>query len=102
MPPHAALPGREKAARRQRRGRSGHRRRPRRREVLIPGPPRYTAPTGDKTMAAANTDMRVVIAGAGGRMGRTLIYAVAQTKGMVLAGAADAPDSAVIGRNAGG
>jgi 4-hydroxy-tetrahydrodipicolinate reductase len=52
-------------------------------------------------MAAANNDMRVVIAGAGGRMGRTLIHAVAQTKGVTLAGAADAPDSAVIGRDAG-
>src|ERR1700761_269448 len=49
----------------------------------------------------ANSDMRVVIAGAGGRMGRTLIHAVAQTKGMTLAGAADAADSAVIGRDAG-
>jgi 4-hydroxy-tetrahydrodipicolinate reductase len=52
-------------------------------------------------MSAANTDMRVVIAGAGGRMGRTLIHAVAATKGLKLAGAVDAPDSAVIGRDAG-
>src|SRR5271156_5063369 len=52
-------------------------------------------------MAAANSDMRVVIAGAGGRMGRTLIHAVAATKGITLAGAVDAPDSAVIGRDAG-
>jgi 4-hydroxy-tetrahydrodipicolinate reductase len=52
-------------------------------------------------MAAANSDMRVVIAGAGGRMGRALINAVAATKGMVLAGAAEAAGSAVIGRDAG-
>ena len=52
-------------------------------------------------MAAANSDMRVVIAGAGGRMGRTLISAIAATKGMVLAGAVDAAGSAVIGRDAG-
>ena len=52
-------------------------------------------------MAAANSDMRVVIAGAGGRMGRTLIHAVAATKGMTLAGAVEAPGSAVIGRDAG-
>ena len=52
-------------------------------------------------MAAANSDMRVVIAGAGGRMGRTLISAIAATKGMALAGAVDAPGSAVIGRDAG-
>jgi 4-hydroxy-tetrahydrodipicolinate reductase len=52
-------------------------------------------------MSAANSDLRVVIAGAGGRMGRTLIHAVAATKGITLAGAVDAPDSAVIGRDAG-
>src|SRR5580704_3931759 len=47
------------------------------------------------------SDMRVVIAGAGGRMGRTLISALAATKGLALAGAVDAPGSAVIGRDAG-
>jgi 4-hydroxy-tetrahydrodipicolinate reductase len=52
-------------------------------------------------MAAADSDMRLVIAGAGGRMGRTLIHAVAAAKGLVLAGAIDAPDSAAIGRDAG-
>ena len=46
-------------------------------------------------------DMRVVIAGAGGRMGRTLIHAVAATKGLALAGAVEAAGSAVIGRDAG-
>src|ERR1700688_5026823 len=50
-----------------------------------------------RTMA----DMRVVIAGAGGSMGRTLIHAIAATKGLALAGAVDAPGSAVIGRDAG-
>ena len=52
-------------------------------------------------MAAANSDMRVVVAGAGGRMGRMLIHAIAASKGLTLAGAVDAPDSAVIGRDAG-
>jgi len=52
-------------------------------------------------MAAATSDMRVVIAGAGGRMGRTLMQAVAATKGLVLAGAVDAAGSTVIGRDAG-
>jgi 4-hydroxy-tetrahydrodipicolinate reductase len=52
-------------------------------------------------MAATNSDMRVVIAGAGGRMGRTLIHAVAATKGLTLAGAVEASGSAVIGRDAG-
>jgi 4-hydroxy-tetrahydrodipicolinate reductase len=46
-------------------------------------------------------DMRVVIAGAGGRMGRTLIHAIAATKGVTLAGAVEAEGSAVIGRDAG-
>jgi 4-hydroxy-tetrahydrodipicolinate reductase len=45
--------------------------------------------------------MRLVIAGAGGRMGRTLIHAIAATKGVTLAGAIEAADSAVIGRDAG-
>jgi len=52
-------------------------------------------------MTAANSDMRLVIAGAGGRMGRTLIHAIAATKGVTLAGAIEAADSAVIGRDAG-
>ncbi len=52
-------------------------------------------------MAGANSDMRVVIAGAGGRMGRTLIHAVAASKGLTLAGAVEAAGSAVIGRDAG-
>jgi 4-hydroxy-tetrahydrodipicolinate reductase len=45
--------------------------------------------------------MRLIVAGAGGRMGRTLIHAIAATDGAILAGAVDAPGSAVIGRDAG-
>jgi 4-hydroxy-tetrahydrodipicolinate reductase len=52
-------------------------------------------------MSAANSEMRVVIAGAGGRMGRTLIHAVAASKGLTLAGAVEAPGAAVIGRDSG-
>ena len=52
-------------------------------------------------MSAVNADMRVVIAGAGGRMGRTLIHAVAASKSLTLAGAVEAPGAAVIGRDAG-
>jgi 4-hydroxy-tetrahydrodipicolinate reductase len=52
-------------------------------------------------MSAANTDMRVVIAGAGGRMGRALINAVAATKGLALAGAVESSGSAVLGRDSG-
>jgi 4-hydroxy-tetrahydrodipicolinate reductase len=47
------------------------------------------------------SDMRLIVAGAGGRMGRTLIHAIATIDGVVLAGAVDAPGSAVIGRDAG-
>ena len=47
------------------------------------------------------SDMRLVIAGAGGRMGRTLIGAIAATKGVTLAGAIEANGSAVVGRDAG-
>jgi 4-hydroxy-tetrahydrodipicolinate reductase len=46
-------------------------------------------------------DMRLIVAGAGGRMGRTLIHAIAATDGVSLAGAVDAPGSAVIGRDTG-
>jgi 4-hydroxy-tetrahydrodipicolinate reductase len=52
-------------------------------------------------MPGASFDLRVVIAGAGGRMGRTLIHTVAASKGFTLAGAVDAPTAAVIGRDAG-
>src|SRR5437879_5704643 len=47
------------------------------------------------------SDMRLVVAGAGGRMGRTLIHAIAATDGVILAGAVEAASSAVIGRDAG-
>jgi 4-hydroxy-tetrahydrodipicolinate reductase len=47
------------------------------------------------------SDMRLIVAGAGGRMGRTLVRAIADTDGVILAGAVDAPGSAVIGRDAG-
>ncbi len=46
-------------------------------------------------------DMRLIVAGAGGRMGRTLIQAIAAMDGVVLAGAVEAAGSAVIGRDAG-
>jgi 4-hydroxy-tetrahydrodipicolinate reductase len=52
-------------------------------------------------MEKAMSDMRLVVAGAGGRMGRTLVKAIAETNGVVLAGATEAPGAAVIGRDAG-
>ena len=46
-------------------------------------------------------DMRLIVAGAGGRMGRTLIKAIVEADGLSLAGAVEAQGSAVIGRDAG-
>jgi 4-hydroxy-tetrahydrodipicolinate reductase len=47
------------------------------------------------------SDMRLIVAGAGGRMGRTLIHAIAASKGAMLAAAVEAAGSPVIGRDAG-
>ncbi len=47
------------------------------------------------------SDMRLVVAGAAGRMGRTVIKAIAETDGVVLAGAIETPGAAVIGCDAG-
>jgi 4-hydroxy-tetrahydrodipicolinate reductase len=47
------------------------------------------------------SEMRLIVAGAGGRMGRTLIHAIAATDGIALAGAVEAGGSPVIGRDAG-
>jgi 4-hydroxy-tetrahydrodipicolinate reductase len=41
------------------------------------------------------SDMRLVVAGAAGRMGRAVIRAIAETDGAVLAGALDAPGGAI-------
>jgi 4-hydroxy-tetrahydrodipicolinate reductase len=47
-------------------------------------------------------DMRLIVAGAGGRMGRALIKAIAEgpSRGVVLAGALEAPGAAAIGCDA--
>jgi 4-hydroxy-tetrahydrodipicolinate reductase len=47
------------------------------------------------------SDMRLIVAGAGGRMGRTLVKAIADMEGVSLAGALDAQNSAALGRDAG-
>lgn len=46
-------------------------------------------------------DMRVVVVGASGRMGRMLVHAVSDSKGAVLVGATERPGSPFIGRDAG-
>ncbi|WP_181700392.1 4-hydroxy-tetrahydrodipicolinate reductase [Chthonobacter albigriseus] len=47
------------------------------------------------------TDMKLVVVGAAGRMGRTLIRAVATTPGVVLSGAIEREGAADLGRDAG-
>jgi 4-hydroxy-tetrahydrodipicolinate reductase len=47
------------------------------------------------------SDMRIVVAGAGGRMGRTLVKAIAETKGLALAGALEGAGSPFVGQDAG-
>jgi 4-hydroxy-tetrahydrodipicolinate reductase len=44
-------------------------------------------------------DMRLIVAGAGGRMGRTLVKAIAETKGLVLAGAVEPAGSSLLGQD---
>src|SRR5262245_9919232 len=47
------------------------------------------------------SDMRLIVAGAGGRMGRALTRAISETNGAVLAGALEAPGSELLGKDAG-
>jgi 4-hydroxy-tetrahydrodipicolinate reductase len=47
------------------------------------------------------SDMRLIVAGAGGRMGRTLVKIISQTPGAVLTGALEAPGSDLLGQDAG-
>ena len=47
------------------------------------------------------TDMRLIVAGAGGRMGRALTRVISETPGAVIAGALEAPDSALLGKDSG-
>jgi 4-hydroxy-tetrahydrodipicolinate reductase len=47
------------------------------------------------------SDMRLVVCGAGGRMGRTLVKAIAESPGVALAGAVEHPGSALIGEDSG-
>jgi 4-hydroxy-tetrahydrodipicolinate reductase len=47
------------------------------------------------------SDLRLIVAGAGGRMGRTLVRAIAETPGTVLVGATEAAGSPLIGEDSG-
>jgi 4-hydroxy-tetrahydrodipicolinate reductase len=46
-------------------------------------------------------DMRLIVAGAGGRMGRALMRAIDATSGAVVTGALEAPGSELLGKDAG-
>jgi 4-hydroxy-tetrahydrodipicolinate reductase len=47
------------------------------------------------------SEMRLIVAGAGGRMGRALTRVISETNGAVLAGALEAPGSDLLGKDAG-
>jgi len=47
------------------------------------------------------SDMKLIVAGAGGRMGRTLIRTIAETPGAVLVGALESPTSDLLGKDSG-
>jgi 4-hydroxy-tetrahydrodipicolinate reductase len=47
------------------------------------------------------SDMRLIVAGAGGRMGRALTRVIAETPGAVLSGALEAPGSELLGKDSG-
>lgn len=47
------------------------------------------------------SDMRLIVVGAGGRMGRTLIKAISETPGVVAVGAIEQAGSALLGQDAG-
>src|SRR6201986_5389415 len=47
------------------------------------------------------SEMRLIVAGAGGRMGRALTRVISQTEGAVLAGALEAPGSELLGKASG-
>src|SRR6185437_6172774 len=49
----------------------------------------------------AMAEMRLIVAGAGGRMGRALTRVISETEGAVLAGALEAPGSELLGKDAG-
>jgi 4-hydroxy-tetrahydrodipicolinate reductase len=47
------------------------------------------------------SDIRLIVAGAGGRMGRALVRVISETPGAVITGALEAPGSELLGKDAG-
>src|SRR5579871_644555 len=102
--PVRRVPGGQEAARGQGADRPRDRRGLRRRKVLVRSLstlPLHRRPAIPAARRKPMAEMRVIVAGAGGRMGRTLIHAVAASKDLTLAGAVEAAGAAVIGRDAG-
>lgn len=52
-------------------------------------------------MNATSAEMRLIVAGAAGRMGRSLVRAISETSGAVVAGALEAPGSEWLGKDSG-
>src|SRR5216110_3583036 len=63
--------------------------------------PEQPAPAIPQGRGLKMSDMRLIVAGAGGRMGRALTRVISETKGAVLAGALEAPGSELLGKDAG-
>src|SRR5947207_7813010 len=55
----------------------------------------------ERRRRARMTDMRLIVAGAGGRMGRTLVRAIAETPGLALVGATEGEGSPFVGQDSG-
>src|ERR1041385_64920 len=56
-------------------------------------------PRGNTELAMS--DMRLIVAGAGGRMGRTLVKAIGETPGLALVGATEGEGSPHVGQDSG-
>ena len=63
--------------------------------------PEQPAPAIRQGRGLNMSDMRLIVAGAGGRMGRALTRVISETPGAVLAGALEAPGSELLGKDAG-
>src|SRR6478672_10086768 len=63
--------------------------------------PERPRPAIGRREVKAMADMRLIVAGAGGRMGRALVRVISETPGAVLAGALEAPGSELLGKDAG-
>src|SRR6202034_3763686 len=47
------------------------------------------------------SDMRLIVAGAGGRMGRALTRVISETEGAIVSGALEGPGSELLGKDSG-